>query len=86
MKSIAVVVIAVSMIAMIQIANGQGQTVEEFNAKTIDTCIVEKLSNFVMIMPKCGEYYPQAINKMLLEGFTIKAVDNTGVVFMEKTK
>jgi hypothetical protein len=67
-------------------AYGQGQSVEEFNAKTIDTCIVEKLSNFVMIMPKCGEYYTQAINKMLLENFTIKAVDNTGVVFMEKIK
>jgi hypothetical protein len=83
--SLSIVTISLT-IGLISIAHGQGQTVEQFNAKTIDTCIVAKLSNLVIISPKCGEYYPQAINKMLSENFTIKAVDNTGIVYMEKIK
>jgi hypothetical protein len=69
MVSLAMVTISLTIGLLLQYSYGQDQTVEQFNVKTIDTCIVAKLSNLVIISPKCGEYYPQAINKMLSENF-----------------
>jgi hypothetical protein len=89
------IVIALSIYTAWQIAYGQstanvtgGTAEKELYKKMFESCFVSEWSNLVVVKIDsidCGFAYSDAINSKLLEGFTIKGIDN-GLVFMEKIK
>jgi hypothetical protein len=65
-----------------------GSVEQEQYKKMFESCFVSEFSNLVVIKIDsidCDFAYSDAINSKLLQGFTIKGIDN-GLVFMEKIK